>query len=787
MFKHQLLLIYRNILRDKATFFINLIGLSTGLASSLLIYLWVNDELSVDKFHEKDSQLYQVRSNYQNTRGTETNFETAGILAEALAEEMPEVEFATVATPVYWFGKFNLLIDKGENFKAVGRYAGEDYFNVFSYNLLQGDEEEVLARLNNIVISEELALNLFNTLENIIGKTILLQQEREFVISGVFEKTPANSTEQFDFVLPFKNLQEKYPRFAMWDQRGPSTYLILSEGTDIGLFNEKLNRFHQNKTKETNITLFATRYSDDYLYGQYENGVQAGGRIDYLRLFSVIAGFILLIACINFMNLSTARATGRIKEIGIKKAIGAERKTLVFQFIGESLLLSFAALLVAIFLVVLLIPMFNEVTAKTIGLSLHLNLLWVLIGITIFTGLLAGSYPAFYLSGFNPTSVLKGKLNASVGELWVRKGLVVFQFSLSIILIGAVLVVFKQAEYMQTKNLGYDKENVMIFDLEGRGKDNPEPFLQELKRLPGVVNASTISSRLTGSYGATSGLHWEGKNPEDIISFEAIQVNYDLIETLGIDVVSGRTYSREYRADSNKIIFNEAAIAAMGITDPVGKSLNFWGNEVEILGVVKDFHIESLHEKVKPLLLILRPEQTQFVMVKIKAGEEKAALGQFQDFYREYNSCLVPDFKFLDENYQTLYEAEQRVATLSRYFAGLAILISCLGLFGLVSFTTQRRRKEIGIRKALGSGNFSIVWLLTSDFTKLVISAIIIATPLCYFVARNWLDSFAYRIELEWWYFVTAGGVALVVAWFTVGMKAIRAAQINPVKALKWE
>lgn len=785
MLQHNLLLIYRNFKRFKSIFFINLIGLSSGLACALLIYLWVSDELSVDRFHEKDARLYQVRTNYQFTENTNTNFETDGILAEALVEEMPEIEYATVATPVYWFGKFMLSV-KNKNIKSVGRYAGKDYFNIFSYNLIQGDKDQVLADKNAIVISRELAMSLFNTID-VIGKAVEFQHEKQFLVSGIFEGTPHNSTDQFDFVLPFKNFQEKHPRFAEWDQRGPGTYLVLSEGTNIDQFNDKIDRFYQSKIEESNITLSLSRYSDNYLYGNYDNGIQAGGRIDYVKLFSIIAIFILIIACINFMNLSTAKASGRIKEVGIKKAIGADRKTLIFQYIGESMLMTSLSLLMAIIFVELFLPTFNTITAKHIALHLNLNLVLTLLGITLFTGLLAGSYPAFYLSGFNPITVLKGKLNASVGELMARKGLVVFQFTISIILMVAVWVVYKQIQFVQAKNIGYDKENVICFDMEGKVKENLETFLQEVKKLQGVVNASSINSRMIGSYGATSGLDWEGKNSNDIISFEMVQINYDLIETLGIDMVAGRTFSRNFSSDSSKLIFNEAAIEAMGLKNPVGKVIKFWGKEVEILGVAKNFHIESLHEEVKPLLFRLLPGHTTYVMTKIEAGKEREAIEELQDFYKAYNPGFIFDYKFLDENYQALYKAEKRVADLSQLFAGLAILISCLGLFGLAAFSAERRLKEIGIRKILGSSEFGVIYLLSKDFTKMVLVAIVIALPISYLLAKNWLDNFAYKIPLELWYFLGAGFIALFIAWFTVGFHAVKAARVNPAVCLKDE
>lgn len=786
MFRHNFLLIYRNFKRFKSTFFINLTGLSTGLACSLLIYLWVADELSIDKFHEKQEQLYQVMTNYKNTDGIKTNSETDGILAEALKEEMPEVEFATVATPVYWFGKFT--ISTGDNnIKATGRYAGKDFFNIFSYKLLNGDKGQVLSDKNSIVISKQLATKLFNTAENVVGKIVTFQHDKQFLISGVFEEIPHNATDQFDFILPFANFLEQHPQFSEWDHRGPATYLVLNEEIQISQFNKKLSSFYQTKTKESNITLFVNRYADAYLYGNYENGVQAGGRIEYVKLFSIIAIFILVIACINFMNLSTAKATRRIKEVGIKKAIGASRKMLVYQYMGEAILITSLSLLLAVILIELFIPTFNAITAKQLALNFNLQLVLTLVGISIFTGLLAGSYPALYLSGFNPVAVLKGKLNSSSGELWARKGLVVFQFTISIILIVAVFVVYKQIEFVQAKNIGYDKEHVITFDMEGKVAENPSTFIAEITKVPGIVSATSTNSRLIGSYGATSGLDWEGKNPNDIISFELVQVNYDFMETLGISMAAGRSFSKEHRTDSTKLIFNEAAVEAMALKAPVGKVISFWGKDAEILGVAKDFHIESLHQEVKPMVFRLLPQHTDYIMAKIEAGREKETIARLHDYYKTFNPGFALEYKFLDESYQALYESEKRVADLSKYFAGLAIVISCLGLFGLAAFTAERRLKEIGIRKILGSDEFGIIYLLSSDFTKMVVTAIFIALPISYFLVKNWLDNFAYKIPLEFWYFLGAGFIALVISWLTVGFHAVKAARVNPAVCLKDE
>ena len=518
-----------------------------------------------------------------------------------------------------------------------------------------------------------------------------------------------------------------------------------------------------------------------------ENGVQQGGRIEYVRLFSIIAIFILIIACINFMNLSTAQASRRMKEVGIKKSVGAGRKALIFQYLAESVLVTILSLFMAIIIVTLLLPQFNGITGKQLTLNFDLNLILPVLGITLITGLFAGSYPAVYLSGFNPVMILKGKLNSSFGELWVRKRLVVFQFALSVILIVGVLVVYKQIEFVQTKNLGYDNNNIICLPLEGKIAENLETSLSEIKNIPGIVNASSTLHTLMGTYSTTSSLNWTGKTPEGDISFEDIEVNYDMIETLGIEIIAGRSFSRNFSNEETRIIFNETAIATMGLQDPVGKVVELFGQNREIIGVVKDFHFESLHNDIKPLFFILNPNAARIITAKIQAGRERETIERLQKFYEAYNPGFPLEYTFLDEEYQAQYASEQRVSTLSRYFAGLAIIISCLGLFGLAAFTAQRRLKEIGIRKILGSTDFGVVRLLSGDFTKIVLIAIVIALPVSYLIARKWLNEFAFRIDLEWWYFITAGLIALLIAWFTVGLQTVRAARMNPVQSLKEE
>ena len=784
MIKHNLLLIYRNFLRAKSFFLINLFGLSSGLVCTLLIYLWVRDEKNIDKFHAKDAHLFEVMEHQQYANDVMTTTSTPGLLAEALKEEIPEVEYAATTT---WIDPYTLSI-KDHNIKANGYHVGKDYFNIFSYVLKEGDPNLVLSDKSSIVISTELAIKLFGNDTNVLGKVIQLQHDKEFLVSGVFEKVLLSSY-HFDFVLSFEAYKDDNKWVTEWGNNGPATYIILKEGSNVVAVNEKIKDFVKAKNKESNVALFLQPYSERYLQGRFENGKPAGGRIEYVRLFSVIAVFILLIACINFMNLSTARASRKAKEVGIKKSIGAQRQSLIIQYLSESMVTAVLSLIVAIGVVWLLLPSFNLITDKHIVFDLaNPELLLWLTSITNFTGLIAGSYPAIFLSGFKPAAVLKGELKGSWGELWARKGLVVFQFFLSVILIVSVLVIYKQIEFTQTKNLGYKKDNLISIPIEGRVDSTLETFLTEIKRMPGVISASSIGHSLIGRNNNTSGLEWEGKNPEDEILFENVRVNYDMLETLGVELAQGRSFSREYSTDTTKIIFNEAAIRVMNLENPIGKTIKLWDEyTLEIIGVVKDFHFQSLHDVVNPLFFVLNQKNTWKTMIRLEGGKEKETLKALSDFYASYNPGFTFEYTFQDEAYARQYAAEQRVASLSGYFAAFAILISCLGLFGLAAFTAERRLKEIGIRKALGSSSTSIILLLSSDFTRMVVVSILLGLPASYWLLSQWLQRFAFHIELEAWYFIAAGSTALFIAWLTVASQAIKAANVNPVKCLRSE
>ena len=793
MLRHNLLISFRNFWRNQTAFLINLCGLSTGLACALLIFLWILDELSIDKFHEKDEQLYQVMANYSSAGGVNTVQFTPSPLAEALAAEMPEVDYAVSLNPFFdWFKGPGIISYETNQVKAQGIFASKDFFKVFSYKLIEGNADQVLGQKNGIVISERLAVKLFKTTENIAGKVVDWNHRMGFegplYVSGIFENPPANSTSHFDIIFNYDKLLEGDMYSDKWNGNYAETSLVLKDGTDIAAFNKKISGFLMSKEPTNKGTLFVSRFSSKHLYGNYENGVQSGGRITYVRLFFIIAFFTLAIACINFINLSTAQASRKMKEVGVKKTLGVSRGTLVVQFLTESVILASISLLIAILLTLLLLPNFNSLTGK--HLSFNLSPAHVLgIGATVLiTGIISGSYPAFYLSRFKPVAILKGNIiSSSFGEQLLRRGLVMVQFTISIIFIVAFIVINKQMEYVQTRKLGYTKDNVISFERQGDNAQNDyQAFIAELKQVPGVFNASSMfGSILSREIAMHTGFSWEGQTPEiKGVAFPSPSISHDLIETLGIELKEGRTFSGQLTGEESKVVVNEAAVKMMGFQEPIGKTIYYGSQEKQIIGVVKDFHYGSLHNSIEPVFFLYAPGRSDIV-VKIQTGMERRAIEGLQEVYKTFHPGYPFEFTFLDEDYHALYDSEKRVSVLSTYFAVLATLISCLGLFGLSVFTAQQRTKEIGIRKILGASISRIVQLLAIDVAKPVLIAVAISLPISYMIGKTWLSSFAYRIELHWWFFVGAGALAIIITWITIGLQTLRAAHVNPVKSLK--
>lgn len=774
----------RNFLKNKVSSLVNLIGITTGLTSAFFIYLWVQDELNVNKFHEKDDRLYRVMEFQTYSDEVFTTNSTPGILAENLKIDFPDIEYAATTT---WIGE-NLLAHEDTYFKEEGFHVGADFFNIFSYPLLIGQPDQVLTDKTSICISRKLADKFFGSPEEAVGKRLRYEDDRDFYVSGVFENIPFNSTYRFDFVLSFEDFKDENDWVEEWGNNGPNTFVILKDGSNAEQVTENIAGYVLAKNEDSNVELFLKKYSEQYLYGKYTNKVQDGGRIEYVRLFSIIAIFILIIACINFMNLSTARASKRAHEVGVRKAIGANRRTLIRQFIGESILITFFSMLVAYVLVLILLPQFNEITGKHIVLNLSPELILFSLLIVVATGVLAGSYPSLYLTHFNPAKVLKGEIRSSGGELWARKGLVVFQFWITIILIIGVIVVNRQTHYAFTKNLGYNKDQVVMFAQDGGIPDQREAFFTELRKIPGVVSAAATSHNMIHRMNNTSGLNWRDKDPDTRILFENISVDYDFQETLEMELINGRWFAPEFGADSSKVVINEAGIKAMGFSaeEAIGEKIKLWGRyDLEIIGVLKDYHFQSIHQEVNPAFF--RLSDTWNVLTRLEAGKEVATMTKIQELFETFSPGFIFEYEFLDKSYQELYQSEIRVGSLSSYFAGFAILISCLGLFGLATFTAERRLKEIGIRKVLGASVTNIVLMLSKDFTKLVALSILLAIPISYYFMDQWLENFAYSIELSLWIFIATAGTSLMIAWLTVGSQAFRAAHINPSRCLKDE
>jgi len=787
MLKNYFKIAWRSLLKDRQFTLLNILGLSSGICCALLIWLWVADELSVDRFFSNDSRIYEVMESNRVNGQQQMSDESSGLVADLLLAQVPEVEYAASLAPPNWWPKYTLSVGD-KNLKANGQYAGKDYFNIFPFPLLEGKAGEVLKVKNSIVISDQLAIRLFSRTDHLIGQAIRFQQEQTFFVTGVFKAPPRNSSQQFDFVLSFEYLFEQQSWVKSWGGTGPHNFILVKEGTDIKLLNKEIEGLIARNSGDTSRRPVAVRFSDIYLQNTFNHGVSTGSKIVYVRLFSLIALFILVIACINFMNLSTAKAARRMKEVGIKKVVGARRPQLIAQFLSESILMTLFATVLALAMTWFVLPAFNNLTGKEIVLHPDFRLVGALLGITIITGLFAGSYPALYLSKFNPLVVLKGRLPSSIIEVFSRKGLVIFQFTLSAILIVSVLVIYRQVRYIQSADPGYNKENIVKFDAEGKLQQSQTSFTDALKQVPGVVNACFTTHNMVGRSFGTYAINWEGRDPRGAIYFEGFNCSYDFFETMGMRFAAGRSFLRSY-SDTNKIIVNETAVAAMHLKDPVGKNIIAFDTRLQIIGVVKDFHFESLHEPVKPSFFLLHGDGSPWdkIMARIRPGQQQETIDRIRDLYTKFNPGFPFTYRFLDEDYQRQYETEVRVATLARYFSGLAILISCLGLFGLAAFTAQRRQKEIGIRKVVGAPVGRIVVMLSGEFLRLVLIAILIAFPVSWWAMHQWLQGFAYRIEIGTGVFMLAAVSVMLITMLTIGFQAIRAALANPVKTLRSE
>lgn len=784
MLYHHLKFVFRSFSKTKSAFLINLLGLSAGLLSSFLIFLWVMDELHFDKFHTDDHLIFRAMEHQRYANGdVMTTWSTPGILAAELKKEIPEIEKASTSS---W--PMNNLLTVGDvNQRFDGFWVDADFLDIFSFELINGNKERLLVDPNAILITEDLSEVLFGEGVNAIGESIQINKDEVYKVTGIVKSAPSNSSIQFDYLVNAEKWRDDNEWLKDWGSNGPRTFVKLVEGSDYESVNEKIAGFIKERNEGSVVELFLYPFSRAYLYGSFENAVQTGGRIEYVRMFSIIAIFVLFIACINFMNLSTAKASRKAKDVGIRKALGAYRNNLISQYLLESFSLSLLAVLTAICLIPIILPYFNEIVGKDLVFTFNMETVLIILSVLLVTGFLAGSYPALYLSSFQPVKVLKNEIKSSFGEVWARRGLVIFQFALSIFLIIAVAVVYSQISFVQNQNLGYKKDNLIFFNLEGKlPNGGQESFLNEVRKIPGVINASASGHNFTGRNNNTAGLWWPEKMEDESVLFENFRGTHELISTMGIEFKEGRDFSKEMITDSSAIIFNETAIELMRIEDPIGKKIKLWGDERRIIGVTKDFHYQSLHSEVSPAFFILG-QYLWMGQIRIKGDNTQETLAAIDELHTEFNPGFDFDYTFQDENYERMYRSEKRVASISQYFAGIAILISCLGLLGLAAFTAERRIKEIGIRKVLGASVLSLIILLSKEFSRLVIIAIVIAIPVAWYAANSWLSDFAFHIELGILYFLFAGLIALVVAVLTVSSQAYGAANVNPVDVLKDE
>jgi putative ABC transport system permease protein len=790
MIKNYLLVALRNLRKNKAFSLINILGLALGLACSLLIFLWVNDERNMDKFNEHTSELYSVYERQYYDNKIDAFHSTPGIMADQMKKDLAEVQYAS---GMAWDDLSTFEVGD-KIMKETGNHAGADFFKMFSYTLLQGNAETALNAPVKIAISRKMANDFFGSPAAAYGKTIRYANTKDFTISAVFENVPGNASEKFDYIINWESFLDEQSWAKEWGNNGPRTLLMLRADANPVVFEKKivhwLDNYNKEQSKGFRIELGIQRFDDMYLHSHFGvTGKLEGGRIEYVTLFSLVAVFILFIACINFMNLTTARSVKRAKEIGIRKVVGAVRMALIRQFIGEAVLLTGMAMVIAIALVLLVLPSFNHLTGKEIAFPAKNFPFWIGMGALILvTGFIAGSYPALFLSSFNPVVVLKGTLKLSPLSAIFRKGLVVFQFALSIILIVGTIVVSKQIKFIQTTNLGYDRENLIYIPLEGDLTKQYTLLKQRALNMPGIQYVSRISQTPTQIENGTMGVEWDGKDPNSKPMFTQAAVGYDFTKTMNITMVNGRDFSKDFPTDSVAFILNQQAVAKVGMKDPIGKPITFWRKKGTIIGIAKDFHFNSLHVPVNALILRLgETDDYGSVLVKTQPGKTKEALSSLQKLCKELNPKFPFTYQFSDEEYAKLYNSEQMTGKLADSFAFLAIFISCLGLLGLAMFTAEQKTREIGIRKVLGASVPSLFVLLSKDFLLFVIIALVIASPVAWFAMQEWLNEYAYKISLSWWMFFIAGLLAILIALITVSVQAIRAAIASPAKSLRTE
>lgn len=785
MLSNYLRIGWRNLRRYKMYSSINIGGLAIGLAVGILILVWVQDELRYDKFHEKGDSLYKLSVSFTSGADVQTWGGMPGPIAIHAVKDVPGVK-AAVRMRDNWgsIGKFTY--NNNDFFDINLAYVEPSFFTLFTFPLLKGNVQYPFPDNTSLIVTRSAALKYFGTTD-VMGK-VITGDGKSYVVSGVMEDFPEQSSIRYDFLLPFSILQASFVKSESWASLDAdwgdfyfTTYLQLAPNTSTAKVAAALARLRPDSQHEP-----GTRYNVQPLYDihLYNPDLSEGG-IKIVRIFLIIAIVILLIACVNYVNLSTARAMQRAAEVGVRKIIGASKRQLFIQFVWESVLVFMLALILAIVIILLVIPFYNNLTGKQLSFSLQNLQMFLAIGLSMLVTLIvAGIYPAVILSSFNPLKTLKGGLTLSGSNITFRRALVVVQFLIATVLIVSTLIVGQQLKYIKSKAIGYDKENVFVFS-SGKMYDHMQSALQELSASSGVAGVATANTNVTSIDNSTGDTYWEGKRKDESLIIRSLSADKGFIDMMKFRFTDGQNFTNS-PADSAHYIINETAAQMMGMKNPIGKEFSLWENKGTIIGVIKDFHYASLHEKIGPVVIYYGANSWQ-VYVKTKPGEMDKAVASAERLYQRYNPGFPFKYSFIDDKLDKMYKLDRRTGKLFNYFAGIAIFISCLGLFGLATFATGQRVKEIGVRKVLGASVTNIITLLTGDFLKIVLISIVLAIPVSWYIMSRWLEDYAYRITINWWVFILAGSLAIMVALLTVSFQAVKAALRNPVRSLRTE
>jgi ABC-type antimicrobial peptide transport system permease subunit len=789
MFRTNLKLALRNLAKNKLYSLINISGLTVGMASAILIFLWIQNEISHDRFHAKIERIYLMNNRDKSSSGISVWNFTPKPMALAIKKDYPEVEDAVRVN----IGGANFLISNDDkHFSIHGVFVDTGFLSMFSFPLLKGNLHTALNSINNIVLTQQLAKKLFGN-EDAMGKTVKVDSMNYLTVTGVLKDLPNNTSFDFEYLLPWTYATKVGMNDDNWGNNSILTFVLLKPGASLDAFNKKVSNItiDHSKEGETSTHVFAQPYADAWLYSKAENGNYVGGRIEQVKLFSIIAVFILLIACINFTNLSTARSEKRAKEVGIRKVVGAQRHSLVTQFLCESILLAFTGGILAIIIVEFSLPAFSGVVGKKLSIDFSNTVYWFYVLLfVLFTGIAAGIYPAFYLSSFRPIKVLKGTFQPVNALITPRKILVVLQFTFAIALIICTIIVKDQINHAQGRDAGYSRNNLAFLIMFGDAPKNYELIKQDLLNSSAATAVTATSAPMTELWANSDGFSWPGSEIGDAkLTFNLYSADNDFSKTMNLSLLQGRNIDvHHYKTDSSAVILNETAVRIMRLKDPIGTIIVGSGFNLHVVGVVKDFILESPYEPIRPMF-ITGPVFPYFVInFKLNPNPSIAAsLQKAEKVFKQYNPQYPFNYRFYDREYAIKFLDEQREATLAGLFTAFTIFISCLGLFGLATYMAENRIKEIGIRKVLGASVTSITTMLSGDFLKLVAVSFIIASPIAWIIMNKWLLNYDYRISIQWWVFLYAGLLSFLIALATVSFQAIKAAIANPMKSLRTE